>query len=213
MTVLDLITAGIILICVLFCTWKGILLSLFNLFSLFITFMLTRQLYPLFAGFLEKTPLFRALKQAALGWMGPASESAGQAVREAAENLALPEIFKKILLENFDFNGSLDIAVVYENISSYIASMVINALAILIVFFTVFILMRVIAAFLRVVSRMPVVKTFNRIGGAVMGLAIGAIFSWLTLSVMQGIFSSNIEFPVMDLLAESLVARFFIFSL
>jgi uncharacterized protein YacL len=186
---------------------------LFNLFSLFITFTLTRQLYPLFGALLEKTPLFRTLKQAALGWMGTATTEAGQTVTNVVENFALPEMFKKFLLENVDLSGSMDLTAVYENISSYIAGMIISALSMAIVFIGVFLIMRIFAVLLRIVSRMPVVRTFNRIGGAIMGIIIGVIFSWVTLSVLQGLFSSNIEFPVTDLLAESLVARFFIFNL
>ncbi|MCL2703976.1 MAG: CvpA family protein [Defluviitaleaceae bacterium] len=213
MNILDLITTGIILICVIVCAAKGLLISLFNLFSLFISFLLARRLYPFVGELLRETSLFGALKQIMLGWLGPMTPATDQIVTDAVDSMALPELFKRHIIDNIDLSQSLDLTGVYDSVSGYAAGLAIDALAIVVVFAAVFLLMRIIAVFLRIVSRLPVVKTFNRLGGAIMGLVIGAILSWLTLSLMNGLFSANPDFPVPDMIAESLVARFFMFNL
>lgn len=214
MNILDLITAGIVLVCVLICAAKGLLISVYNLFSLFIAFMLTRRLYPIVSDFLRDTPLYGSLRQITLGWIGQneITSDTGQIVTDTVDGMALPELFRRIVLDNIE-PDALDLTAVYDSVSSFAAGLAIDALAMVAVFITVFMLMRVVGMALRVVSRMPVIKTFNRIGGAVMGLVIGAILSWLTLSVMQGLFAANADFPVADLLDESLLARLFMFGL
>ena len=214
MNVLDLITAAILLICVIICAAKGLLISLFNLFSLLISFLLTRRLYPTVSDFLRETPLFYSLKEIILGWIGRGdiTSDTGQIVTDTVNSMALPELFKRLVLENID-SQTLDLTGVYDAVADFGAGLAMDALAIAGVFLTVFLLMRIIAMVLKIISRMPVIKTFNRIGGAVMGLVIGSLLSWLILSVMRGLFYANADFPVADMLAESLLARFFMFNL
>ena len=213
MNILDIITTCIILGCMIICAAKGLLLSLFNMLSLFISFMLNRQLYPHISLMLRDTPLFGAFKSLTLGWIGPITPDPDQFVTDAVNNMSLPDMFKRIVLDNIDISQAIDLESVYEYVSDYAAGLALDALSILLVFVAVFLLMRIIAVLLKIVSKLPVVRTFNRIGGAIMGLVIGAMLSWLALSVMRGLFSANADFPVADMLAESLVARYFMFKI
>jgi uncharacterized membrane protein required for colicin V production len=212
---MDYITIGIILVCVIVGYVKGLLISVFNMLSLFISFFLTRNLYPHVSAFLRGTPLFSGLKDWVAGWIGRSVvvPDTGQIVTDTVNSMPLPEMFRSLVLENLGSAPELDLTTVYDYVADFAARIACDGIAILLVFVSVFLLMRILAGLLRIVSRMPVIKTFNRIGGGVMGLIIGALLSWLSLSVMKSIFAANTDFPVSDMLAESVIAKFFLFNI
>ena len=207
MNILDLIVLIIITLCIIFCAARGLLISLFNLLSIFISFILAIRLQPFISELLRDTALFGALKNLSLGWLGPRIPDTGQVVTDAIEGMALPELFKRATIDYIQrSNITLDIAQINDFVAEYAAGLAIDAISILLVFVGVFLLMRIIAVLLRIVSRLPVIRTFNRIGGAILGLFMGIIISWLVLSVMNGLFGSSPEFNVGYMLADSTFA-------
>ncbi|MCL2407060.1 MAG: CvpA family protein [Defluviitaleaceae bacterium] len=203
MNVLDYIVFGVFLLSVLFCTWKGLLMSLFNLGSLVVSFLLAQAFYPRVADLLNQTVLREIFENATRGWLNLGDVAADAELTHVVEELTIPQGMRDSIISNVgDFTGGVGDAV-----AGFIAGMAINALAILGVFILVFILMRLIAIVLRIVSKMPVLRTFNRLGGAILGLVMGGILSWLVLFVLNGLFSANPTFPVAELLEDSLIAR------
>lgn len=211
MNILDLITIGIIVVCVVVCYAKGLVISVFNFLSFFITFILTSKIYPVFSEFLKTTSLHDSIKQSVAGWIGQSVvlPDAGAVVGDAINSLAVPVFFKGMLLSNVSGISFPDASGVFDYAAGFAADLAIDGISIALVFLGVFILMRLAAAVLKLVTKLPVIKTLNRIGGGVIGLLIGAVLSWLVISVLSGLFAANTDFPVSDLLAASVFAKYF----
>ena len=214
MNALDYITIAIILICVAICFSSGLIISIYNLVSLFIAFLLTNRLSPMAGDLLRQTPLLDTIKSTVTGWLGqnvvmPDTE---RVVADTVNSMSLPNFFKDIIMQNADQIPALDPSGVYEYIADMAAQMAVDAIAMALVFVTVLLLLRIISVVLRIISRLPVIKTFNRIGGGVLGFVIGSMLSWMVLSVMSGIFAVNSDFPVASMLETSFIAKYFIFT-
>ena len=100
---------------------------------------------------------------------------------ETIENFDLPEILINALITNNtdEMYSALMVTIFDEYISVYIAKLIIRAGAFVGLFIALNIIMKIILCATDLANRIPVVKGFNRLLGAMLGLAEGVFFIWI----------------------------------
>jgi len=212
--ILDFIVIGILGFCV-YCGYrKGFLVSVFKLFSLLITLFLTNMLYPFAGAILRDIGLLDLLKGHVA--KGIPLDTAAANLTHMAENtwidnLALPEFIKSAMIANNNTQARAAMAVANfkDYVSTYLAGLILNAIAILLVFVAVFFLMKLIVIALKILSKLPVIHTLNNFMGVILGLLQGTLLVWLVLAVLIGLFATSTAFPVGLYLESSTIAKWF----
>ena len=211
---LDIIVFAILAVCVVIGWKKGFVITVFNFFSLLITLFLTNMLYPTVSVFLRGTGLFAVMKTSvadALQLDAFAENMTRAAQAEAINALALPEFIKTEMLANNNpqAHAALAVSGFEDYISGFLAGLALNALAMLAVFAVVFLLMKLIALALNILTRLPVIHSLNKLLGVAVGAVQGVVLVWVALAVLVGIFAASTAFPVGELLPVSVLAKWF----
>ena len=211
--ILDLIVIGILALCIFWGYRKGFVITVFNFCSLLITLFLTNLLYPFVSALLRSIGVFTALKSSVAGVLplDDLTAGAGAAQTDFISGLALPGFIKDALLANntSEQYASLAVNTVGDYVSSFLAWLILNAISMLLVFVVVFVLMKVAAVALNILTKLPVIHTLNKLLGVAVGLLQGTLFTWLVLAILVGLFATNQSFPVGTLLPETIVAKWF----
>lgn len=97
------------------------------------------------------------------------------------EGMTLPRFLKDALLENNNsvVHNILDVQGIQEYITGYLANICINIISVLLVFVVVWLGAKLVLQALNLISELPVLSAFNRLMGAVVGLAKGVSLVWL----------------------------------
>jgi len=182
--ILDGITLLLILICVIHGYRAGLVHSVFNLFTGVLSLFLAFKLYPLAAGLLRATPLYPFLQNTILSALGVDPNSPAQLpLSTLLAHTPLPDFITSALLANNnpDIYQMLGVNSVIEYVGGYCAYMIINGIAIVVTFIIIRALLAVVSALLRIVTRLPVIHTLNRLGGVVFGALEGLLLVWVLL--------------------------------
>jgi len=212
--ILDLIVVGILALCIWIAYRKGFVITVFRFFSLLIALFLTNMLYPAVSVAMRNIGLLDTLKSSVAATVrldGAVEGITRTAEVELINGLALPEFIKTALLENNNTQAYTALAVdsFQDYISGFLAGMILNAIAMIAVFVVVFVLMKIIAAALNILTKLPVIHSLNKLLGIAVGLLQGTVFVWLVLAVMVGLFAANQTFPVGELLPQTVLAWWF----
>jgi len=206
---LDIAILALLAICAIAGYRKGLILTVYRLVSLFLAIFLAIQLYPHVAGFLRETPLFPNISSRISSSMnlGERFDNHSSNIEtELIDTLPLPNAMRNMLHANNtpSMRNILRVDSVEDYVSGFFANIVINAIALLIVFVIVLIGLAVVGIALDLVSKLPVINTFNKIGGLAFGLVMGAVISWLVIIVMTLFFATGVQSQY--LLEGSLIA-------
>ena len=212
--ILDALVIIVLGLCVFFAYQKGFVVAIFKLCSLLIALFLTNLLYPVVGVILRNFGLLGFLKgnvEKTLPLDGAAESLTHMAENSWIDALSLPEFIKTALIENNNTQARAAMAVesFRDYVSSYLAGVVLNAIAMLAVFLVVFLLLRIAIVLLKILTKLPVIRTLNKLLGVVLGLIQGTIFTWLLLAILVGLFATSTAFPVGTLLESSFIARWF----
>ena len=211
--IFDIIVIGILALC-LYIGWKrGLILTLYRLVSIVVAIFLASRLFPIVAQWLRETPLYSGLKSYIINAMGmeyAVNEQATRVYSDVLANLPLPEVFRSNLAGiTPDAYALLNISTIEAHIGSYLAGIAINILSITLVFLIVLFLMRLLAGALDIVGRLPVIRTFNKLGGLAVGLLKGVIIVWVGMTLMSLFFINPARPELLELLEASTVAYWF----
>ena len=211
MNALDIIILCIIALCGLIGYRRGLIRTVYRIVSLFIALIIARMLYPHVARLLHQTAIFPALQDRiarALNLEGAVNRHTTERGEEIIGNLPLPEMFQSLLHYNNrpDMFALLRVATIEDYITSFFANMVINGIAMLIVFVLVLIILSVIGGMLDIVSMLPIISSINRAGGLVIGLAMGAAVAWVGLFALT-LFATGANPNLHDLIEGSSIAQ------
>jgi len=196
MNILDIIIFAIIALCAFIGFRKGLIRTLYRLISFFAAVIIARQLYPYVARWLRGTALFPTLRDSisnALDLDALIYETVAPRTAEVIDNLPLPQTIQNLLHNNYTpaMREVLQASTIEDYIAGFFASMIINGIAIVVVFVLAMILLALVGSLLDIVSRLPVIRTFNRIGGFLFGLLIGSIFVWVALIIVLFALAAN----------------------
>jgi hypothetical protein len=170
--------------------------------------------YPVIAGFVRQTSLFDKMKDTILTTLN--LQTAVQTYTKQQEvsmisSLSLPDPLKEKLIENnnsviYDLIGA-DSFVDY--IAGFVANLLINVVLVWIIFVVFMFLLRAFFKSLEHASRMPVIKHFNHLGGAVMGLTFATLLIWLSFALIYAFIAKPTVYQMYQCIAESKTAVWF----
>lgn len=105
----------------------------------------------------------------------------------------LPEFLKDATLENnnSEIYEQLGASTFSEYIGRYLSNWVIDVLAFIVTFLVTWIIVRVVVFSLDVIANLPVLKGFNRVIGAILGLEFALVFVWLFYLALSIVYSTE----------------------
>ncbi|MCL1786565.1 MAG: CvpA family protein [Defluviitaleaceae bacterium] len=189
MNPLDIVILAIVALCAIAGYHKGLIRTVYRLVSFIVAIILARQLYPHVARTLRQTALFPTIRDGiahAMNLEGFVTEQTTMHTTNLIDNLPLPGVLQNMLHSHntpsmFEL---LQVATLEEYVAGFFANMVINGLAILAVFALTMLALTFIGYALDIVSKLPVIRTLNRIGGFLFGVLISAVIIWVGLVLM-----------------------------
>lgn len=214
MNVLDLAVIAVIAVCVLIAYNRGLIRSVFNLLSWVVSIALANYLYPPVSRFLRTTGLYTFLKASAADSLGLDEvivDATSKVQAELISNMYIPDFIKSALFENNnpEIYKILDASGIEDYIAGYMANIFLNIISVIAVFIIVFILMRVLASALDIISKLPVINTFNKIGGIIVGFFTAAIIIWIFFTGYILFIHGDTYLQMSEMIYGSIVAKWF----
>ena len=163
---------------------RGFIRTFFAAFSVLIALIAASQAGPYVAKVVQHTPIYTGIVSEIEERMDEQTDGTTDRVVDQIDTISefqIPGFVKDALIENnnsqiyealgvYDFN---------EYVAAYMACLVINAASFLIVFFTAFVVIKIIEGALNLISKLPVLHSINALGGLVCGWVHGLIIIWL----------------------------------
>lgn len=166
---IDIIAIVISLACVVHGIKKGLVKTLFGTLSLLVALLLTSLTLPAFTAWMTDTPLGEAVyEKTQISIVG--------SYREGTDAGILCEFLEKA--------GISALSEAEKEASVYLGNMMIRALSACVLFVGYSLLLRLLAKLLDIAAKLPILHTFNKLGG----LAFGAVNAFLLLTVFAWIF-------------------------
>lgn len=121
------------------------------------------------------------------------------------ENLDIPDFAKKLLKENNNSQTKKDLGVknFYQFISAFITKMIVNALSFMCVFILIYSAAMILTVVAGIVSHLPIINSFNRIGGAVFGGFEALLLVWVLFLIVAIIINSDLGKGIYAQIEES----------
>lgn len=210
----DIAVIIILVLSVLVAYKIGFVKAFFNFFSTIISLVLAYTLYPVVSkwligiGWLEKV---KDSVKTTLNLQQAVNEMTKSAQTNFINNLELPKFLKSALLENnnSEVYNLFNVTQLEDYISSYLANICINVVAMIGTFLLVIIIVKALSEILDILSKLPVLSFANRTLGAVLGLAKGVIIIWLLCTIITFFYSNPSFSPIIEAINTSTIAKIF----
>ena len=125
-------------------------------------------------------------------------------------NLSLPKSLKNELLKSNAYGEKSEIKA--DNFYDYIAKLVVQRAMRMVAYLVTFALLSIIFAIiiiaLRLVTKLPVLGGLNRVGGAILGGALGLLFVWIMLAVFANLPGHDICDKAVSQIEDSSILTF-----
>lgn len=179
---------------------RGLVKMAFSLVSVFVILILVNILTPSVKQLLKTTPIYESINSNIEAYVNKNVESSTEnmmqsgvsAQKKIIEELPLPNGVINTLVENNNQESYDSMKV--NSFSSYIAEsltdMVLGALTFVILFIIISLLVRILMHVLDIVAKLPIIHTFNSMGGAIIGFAEAIIIIWIACIVVT-VFSAT----------------------
>lgn len=197
---------------------RGFIITVFRLTSLILTILLTYKFYPTISAFIRNsTGLYETLKNSignSINIDAITNQLLASQGTEHIKALQLPNFIKDSLVENnnYEIYNILQVDNLKEYISGYLANICINVISAIGVFILIFIILKVLASVLDIITRLPVLKSINRMFGLALGLCIGCIMVWVLCACIT-FFYANPQFEnITQIIETSKIAKVFYYN-
>ncbi len=212
MTILDIIILVFIAFQVVMGYIKGAIKSLFDLLGYILAAVATYFFYlPVKKLLIEMTQLDETIASFVgerLKALGATSVQATVSTADlnAMTKLPLPENVKTAI-SNFLTNS---VSSASQNVITEVTNFLMTIIAVIAVFVVTLIVVKIVASMLNIIASLPVVSTFNKLGGVVFGLIKSYIIVSLLFLISITFFSTNLTPEAQNMIDKSLLAPFFI---
>ncbi len=188
---------------------KGALKIIYKLFSLFLSFYLTKLLYPVVSEFFRSMNVEQFISSSIKNTVN-IDASDGLNVfekRNFIEGLNLPDSVSNYIIENNNVEtySTLGVEKFNDYIVAILSSIVLNIVVAITLFLLIFITLRSIKVFLGFINKLPIVGEVNR--------GLGAIFQAILFTVYLCIFNVvlaiSISFNGLDAVRQFVKGSFF----
>ena len=179
---------------------RGLVKMAFSLASVFIILILVNILTPSVKQILKATPVYDDIHKSIQHYVDDhikestkdMTKTGVNAQKKIIKGLPLPNGVIDDLIENNNQDNYVEMQV--ESFSEYIteslSDMVLSAITFVLVLIVVTILIIVLICVLNLVTKLPVIRTFNTAGGALIGLVEALVVVWVACIVVT-IFSTT----------------------
>ncbi len=207
---LDLIVVGLIVLGASLGYIKGFMKTAYHLVSWILSFILTKLFYPFTVRFLKLTSLSNTIS-AGIGKFLSLPTVAAESAQKTISGLNIPSGLKQSLLENnnYEVYEILGVNSLNEYIQAFLTNMVINAMAILITFLVVILLIKLAAVLMDIVDKLPVLHALNHALGLIFGLLNGVIYVFIFCLVLTLLGAFEPMAPLYPAISGSLLTNLF----
>ena len=212
-SILDIVAAMVFLLSVLIGAGKGFLRMTFSFVRILISCWIAWAIYQPVSMFLrESTPIYEFLKERivlSLNVYEAIENYIHQGESAVLSSLPLPQMILERLAENNTarVRMMMGVTTLEDYIGSFLAVMSINIIAVVLVFIVTIIVTNLLANVLQLISRLPVIRTFDRLGGFLVGALIGGFSVWAVVTLYSTLFA-NIGWFDWEVFNSSYVAQF-----
>ncbi|MBQ4517244.1 MAG: CvpA family protein [Clostridia bacterium] len=179
MNMIDLIAILVIIASVLIGAKRGFVKSVFSFGSLIISLLLALTLYPVVTDCLEGSFVDKFVHESAYA-LFDAQTANGSTTAEAGANSSLPEGLQAIINKTISNAAEATKEVLAETV----ASLALKILGVLIVFFLSKILLWIISLIFDLVSKLPIIRTLNKLMGGAIGAFYGVLILYVILALL-----------------------------
>ncbi len=188
----DIIAILIVAFLIVWGIKKGFVKAIFSLGSLLISLILSLILYPPVTGFLAESALGDFVRLNVYKVLGADGAAAGD-----TSVLNLPEIFGTAIRQAE--------TAAKETLANVVADLALTLLGIIIVFILVKILLWLVLKLLDVVTKLPIIRTANKLLGGAVGAVYGVLVIYLLLALLTFVTTLNATNLPMQIVQESSV--------
>ncbi len=191
---------------------KGAIKSLFDLLGYVFAAIIAYIFYiPVKKLLIDVTPIDESIAQfvtARLQSLGASSVQATVSTSDldAMSKLPLPEHIKSAM-ERFLTDSMSSVS---QNVTTEVTNFLMTIIAVIGIFLVTLIAVKIIASMLDLMAQLPVVSTFNKIGGVLFGAVKGYIVISLLFLIFITFFSTSDNSALQQSMNSSLTAPFFI---
>jgi uncharacterized membrane protein required for colicin V production len=185
----------------------GFIKTVFSLCSMIVALVLTVWISPIVNDFMRgNEKIYNNISTKVEAFLPFAEEQAG--VNEQIsiiEGLSLPQSLKDSLIENnnSEIYEALSINSFKGYVSNYLTGVIINAMAFIITFVVILILLWVISIALDIISKLPLINSINKTAGLLAGLLHGLVVVWLFFILLTVFGSTELGQKGMEMVGES----------
>ena len=209
LNLLDIILLVLLSLCGLAGYKRGLLRTVFGFVSFILALLITGFLFNPLTVLLRQTPLFTWLK----GGISSAlnlEEIYGQVGQTLIDIISINDFVRETLHANNTTNMyyALGVSRLPDYVAAFFANLILAAIAIVFLFVTSLVVLSFVGVAIDVVGRLPVISTFNHVGGLLIGFAFGVLTIVFGLFVMTLVFSSGYDSVVQDMLNGSMITQY-----
>ena len=208
----------IIVGCILLGYWKGFVKIAFSLVTMLLTIVLVSWVTPYISDFLkENTGIYETLVEKCTDTIQlSAAENTENSIEETLNEdstiggIQLPGLWVEQIMEKAgdSVNQVLEGNGIYRMVGEYIADWILRGVAFFVAFILVFIALRVVFGLLNIVAKLPLLKSLNKLLGAVAGLLQGMVIVWLLLFLVAIACTSQLGQSALRCINESAFLTF-----
>lgn len=191
---------------------KGFIKAAYQLSSFILALVISVMVYPIISGILKLLPMYEGIKNwniervSSLEIIG-GLQAQSDTIREATK--WLPNFMSEQIVQNNnpEIYNLMHVEGLVEYISTYITDMCINAMAIVIVWIIVRIILSIIVGTLGLFAKLPLLNFTNKIAGFVLGITKGTCIIWLIYLVIPFLMIAPQFAVIENLLNQSILGQ------
>lgn len=197
---------------------RGLVKMAFSLISVLVVLILVNILTPSVKELLRITPVYTSINTSIQEYVNEHITAATEnlthtgvnAQKTIIDGLPLPKGVKQSLAENNNEQSYESMAA--NNFGEYIANslsdMILGAATFIILFVVLMLLINVLLQVLNIITKLPVIHTFNSIGGGIIGLIEALIVIWIACIVITAFSATAWGEVVCKAIAENEILSF-----
>lgn len=211
MNTADIVVLGMLCVLALIGLKRGLILSIFSLGSYFLAIILAINLAKPVSELFKKTKLFSGIRTKVSGFIDNAiSGFVNDTVETQIDGIVSSFNFSRSMQDNMDIQGIKDGAAstsaAVESLSLRITDLIILVIAFVLVYIAAKIALHFISRILKETSNLPVIRSFDKLGGIIFGVLEGVLLIWVVFMIMFMFRASDFMKPVFELINNSLIA-------
>lgn len=191
---------------------KGFIKTAYQIVAYVVALIVSFMIYPIMSGILKLTPIYEGIKEWNIHSISaiPVIEGVQAQTNTIREVTSwLPEFMTNQMIQNNnpEIYSLMKVDNLIEYISTYVADLCINALALLVVWVVVRIVLGLIVGTLDLVAKLPLLNFANKIAGFILGVIKGTFMIWIIYLIVPFlvIFPSFVEIQL--LIEKSLLGK------